>query len=76
MITDLDNNHKYVLDKMKNFLADAGYDDGKRNALLKDKYNINPLVDTRHMWKEEVLREVDNKPLTYHEDGGASVRRI
>ena len=32
MITDLDKNHKYVLDKMKNFLADAGYDDGKRNA--------------------------------------------
>ena len=29
---------------MENFLADAGYDDGKRNALLKDKYNINPLV--------------------------------
>ncbi len=69
MITDLDNNHKYVLDKMKNFLADAGYDDGKRNALLKDKYNINPLVDTRHTWKEEVLREVDNKSLAYNENG-------
>lgn len=69
MITDLDKRQHYVLDKMENFLADAGYDDGKRNALLKDKYNINPLVDTRHMWKEEKLREVDNQPLAYNEDG-------
>jgi hypothetical protein len=49
MLEDLENNKKYILDKMKNFLADAGYDDGKRNALLKDKYDINPLVDIRHM---------------------------
>ena len=69
MLDDLDKNHKYVLDTMDNFLADAGYDDGKRNALLKDKYNINPLVDTRHLWKEEELREVDNQPLAYNEDG-------
>ena len=69
MIEDLDKNRKYVLDKMENFLADAGYDDGKRNALLKDKYNINPLVDIRHMWKEEKMREIENKPLSYNEDG-------
>lgn len=68
MITDLDKNHQYILDIMENFLADTGYDDGKRNALLKDKYNINPLVDTRHMWKEERLREIDNQPLAYNED--------
>ena len=69
MIEDLDKNRKYVLDKMKNFLADAGYDDGKRNVLLKDKYNINPLVDSRHMWKESDLKEIDNQPLVYNEDG-------
>lgn len=69
MIIDLDKNHKYILDKMENFLADAGYDDAKRNALLKDKYNINPLVDTRHMWKENILKEIDNQPLAYNEDG-------
>lgn len=69
MIEELDKNRKYVLDKMENFLADAGYDDGKRNALLKDKYNINPLVDIRHMWKEEKIREIENKPLAYNEDG-------
>ena len=69
MLEDLEKNHKYVLDTMNNFLADAGYDDGKRNALLKDKYNINPLVDIRHLWKDEELREVDNQPLAYNEDG-------
>lgn len=69
MINDLDKNNKYILDKMKNFLADAGYDNGKRNKLLKDKYNINPLVDIRHMWKEEKMKEIENKPLAYNEDG-------
>lgn len=69
MIRDLDKNNKYVLDKMENFLADAGYDNGNRNKLLKDKYNINPLVDIRHMWKEEKIKEIDNKPLAYNEDG-------
>ena len=69
MLEDLEKNHKYVLDKMKNFLADAGYDDGKRNELLKDNYDINPLVDNRHMWIEEKLREIDNQPLAYNEDG-------
>ena len=70
MIVDLDLNHRYVLDEMENFLADAGYDDSKRNALLKDKYDINPLVDNRHMWsKDEKLREIDGKPLAYNEDG-------
>ena len=69
MIEELEKNKKYVLDKMKNLLADAGYDDGKRNAILKDKYDINPLVDNRHMWKEQTLKEIENQPLAYNEDG-------
>ena len=69
MIEDLNNNHKYILEKMENFLADAGYDNGSRNKILKDEYNINQLVDIRHMWKEEKIKEIDNKPLAYNEDG-------
>lgn len=69
MIDDLNKNHKYVLDSMKNLLADAGYDNGERNKLLKDKFNINPLVDIRHMWKDEKIREVKNQMLSYNEDG-------
>lgn len=69
MIEYLDENRKYILETMENLLADAGYDDSKRNMLLKDKYNINPIIDIRHMWKEDVLREIDNQPLAYNEDG-------
>lgn len=69
MIEELEKNNKYILDTMENFLADAGYDDGERNKILKDKYNINPIVDNRHMWKEEKLREIENKPIAYNEDG-------
>ena len=69
MIKELDENNKYKLEKMENFLADSGYDRGSRNKILKDKYNINPLVDIRHMWKEEKMKEIENKPLAYNEDG-------
>lgn len=69
MIEELEKNNFKVLEKMNNFLADAGYDDGNRNKLLKEKYNINPLVDTRHMWKESKTKEIENKPLCYNEDG-------
>lgn len=69
MLEDLEKNNPKVLEKMENFIADAGYDNGERNKLLKDKYDINPLVDTRHMWKEEELKEIENKPLAYNEDG-------
>jgi len=44
-------------------------DNGERNRLLKDKFNINPLVDIRHMWKDEKMKEVKNQMLSYNEDG-------
>lgn len=69
MIKELDKNHKYNLKKMENFLADAGYDNGNRNKLLKDKHNINPIVDIRHMWKEDKLKEIENQMIAYNEDG-------
>ena len=69
MLEDLSKRRPKILDKMKNILMDAGYDDGKRNKLLKQEYDINPLVDNRHMWKGEKLREIDNQMLAYNEDG-------
>ena len=50
-------------------MGDAGYDNGARNKLLKEEYNINPIMDIRHMWKEEKYREVENQELAYNEDG-------
>ena len=61
---------KYKLEKMENLMGDAGYDNGTRNKILKEKYNINPIIDIRHFWnKEEKYREVENQPIAYNEDG-------
>ena len=56
---------KYKLEKMENLMGDAGYDNGLRNKILKEEYNINPIMDIRHMWKEEKYREVENQALRY-----------
>ena len=60
---------RYKLEKMENLMGDAGYDNGARNRILKEEYNINPIMDIRHMWKEEKYREVENQELAYNEDG-------
>ena len=60
---------KYKLEKMENLMGDAGYDNGARNKILKEKYNINPIIDIRHMWKDEKYREVENQELAFNEDG-------
>lgn len=54
---------------MKNLMGDAGYDNGTRNKTLKEEYNINPIMDIKHMWKEEKYRELDNQMIAYNEDG-------
>lgn len=70
LIEEMDNNEeRYKLEKMKNLMGDAGYDNGERNKKLKKKYNINPIMDIRHMWKEEKYREVEREMLAYNEDG-------
>lgn len=61
---------KYKLEKMINLMGDAGYDNGTRNKKLKEEYNINPIIDIRHMWyKEEKYKEIENQMLAYNEDG-------
>ena len=60
---------KYKLEKMKNLMGDAGYDNGGRNKLLKEEHDINPIIDIRHMWREEKYREVENQELVYNEEG-------
>lgn len=76
--TELDNmleemgksEEKYKLEKMKNLMGDAGYDNGERNKKLKEENNINAIIDIKHMWdKEEKYREIENQPLAYTEEG-------
>lgn len=71
MIKEMDENEeeKYKLEKMRNLLADAGYDNGERNKTLKEEYDINAIIDIRHMWREEEYREIENQELAYNEDG-------
>lgn len=60
---------KYKLEKMENLMGDAGYDNGARNKKLKEEYDINAIMDIRHMWKEEKYREIENQMLAYNEEG-------
>lgn len=59
----------YKLDKMKNIMADKGYDDSKLITKLKDEYDINPIIDIRNKFGDELLKEIDDKPLSYNKDG-------
>lgn len=76
--TELDNmlkemeqsEEKYKLEKMINLMGDAGYESGKRNKTLKEEYNINPIIDIKHIWdKEEKYKEIENQPIAYTEEG-------
>ncbi len=72
MLNEMSENEeeKYKIDKMKNLMGDAGYDNGKRNKRLKEEYNINPVIDIKHIWdKEEAYKEIENQPIAYNEDG-------
>lgn len=71
IIEEMDNDEeRYKLEKMKNLMGDAGYDNGKRNKKLKEEYDINPIIDIKHIWdKEEKYKELDNEMLAYNEDG-------
>lgn len=76
--TELDNmleemeegEEKYKLDKMKNLMGDAGYESGVRNKKLKEEYDINAIIDIKHIWdKEEKYKEIENEMIAYNEEG-------
>ncbi len=76
--TELDNmlkemeqsEEKYKLEKMINLMGDAGYESGKRNKKLKEEYNINAIIDIKHIWdKDEKYKEIENQPIAYTEEG-------
>ena len=72
MLEYMENNEeeKYKIEKMKNLMGDAGYDSGKRNKRIKEEYDINPVIDIKHIWdKEEKYKEIENMPIAYNEDG-------
>lgn len=70
MLKDMEQTEKYKLEKIKNLMGDAGYDNGQRNKILKEKYDINAIIDIHYRWADgEKYREVEDQPLAYNEDG-------
>ncbi len=71
MIKEMYNNEeRYKLEKMKNIMGDAGYESGVRNKKLKEKYDINAIIDIKHIWdKEEKYKEIENQMIAYNEEG-------
>lgn len=45
LLKEMQKNDKeqYKLEKMKNIMGDAGYDNGSRNKRIKEEYNVNPI---------------------------------
>ena len=52
LLKEMQKNDKeqYKLEKMKNLMGDAGYDNGSRNKRIKEEYNVNPIIDIVHRW--------------------------
>ena len=72
LLKEMQKNDKeqYKLEKMKNLMGDAGYDNGFRNKRIKEEYNVNPIIDIVHRWdKTEKYREIENQPIAYTEEG-------
>lgn len=72
LLKEMEKNDKeqYKLEKMKNLMGDAGYDNGSRNKRIKEEYNVNPIIDIVHRWdKTEKYREIENQPIAYTEEG-------
>ena len=61
---------KYKLERMKNLMVDVGYDSGVRNRKLKEEYDINAIIDIKHIWdKEEKYKEIEKEMIAYNEEG-------
>ena len=72
LLKEMEKNDKeqYKLEKMKNLMGDAGYDNGSRNKRIKEEYNVNLIIDIVHRWdKTEKYREIENQPIAYTEEG-------
>ena len=73
MMEELESKHKDIVKKARRLRGDRGYDSEENNAKLWDEYQIKPVIDIRHMWKDgeetRLLYEdkVDN--IVYDEGG-------
>ncbi len=52
LIKKLEEEQPDILNRCKYFCGDKGYDDKALISLLWDKHKINPIIDTRMLWKD------------------------
>lgn len=53
MVEKLKKNHEELVKKAKSLSGDKGYDSEDNIHKLWDDYELKPVIDIRHLWKEE-----------------------
>ena len=53
MVEKLEKNHKRLLEEAETISGDKGYDSESNLKVLWDEYELKPVIDICHKWKEE-----------------------
>jgi len=53
MVEKLEKNHKELVEKAKSISGDKGFDSEDNIKTLWDEYELKPVIDIRHLWKDE-----------------------
>lgn len=74
MVRKLGKDHPRVAERAEELAADKAYDSGENKRELFDEMGINPIIDTRHLWKDEPTQSRSLFPdrcdvFTYDESG-------
>lgn len=73
MMAELKKGHPEIVKQAKALSGDKGYDSWDNNQKLHDDYQITPIIDIRHDWKDgETTRPLDPKRadvIVYDEEG-------
>jgi len=48
----LKDTHPQIIEQAQTLCADRGYDSTRNNQKLYDRYQIKPVIDIRHCWKD------------------------
>jgi hypothetical protein len=73
LLAQLKQNHPEITQQARTLSADRGYDSQANNQRLYDDYQITPVIDIRHAWKDgETTRALDPEKadvIVYDQDG-------
>lgn len=73
LLAELKQNHSEIAQQARTLSGDRGYDSQANNQGLYDDYQITPIIDIRHDWKDgETTRPLDPETadvIVYDQDG-------